>query len=180
MNNETQAVDLGTLEKLSQKFRKEYTTLVDRCQKLNDELEATKRRKLEGIKNAAARANEAKSELEQAVACAPHLFQKPKTMVIAGIRIGVKKEKGRIIVADPQSTIKLIRKHLPDLFDQLVSTRETPLKSGLQQLTGAELKKIGVELEADTDAVVVRSTDSDVDKIVNALLDEAEQWEKAA
>lgn len=180
MTEETQFVDLGTLEKLCQKFRAEYSNLVERCQALNDEIEAAKRRKLQGIKNAVAKASDAKSELEQAVLAAPHLFQKPKMLVIAGIKIGLRKQAGRVVIDDPQNTIKLIRKHNSDQFDQLVSTRETPLKSGLQQLSGAELKKIGVQLEADTDAVVVKSTDNDVDKIVSALLDEAEQWEQAA
>lgn len=180
MIDKTQTVDLGLLEKLCQKFRKEYDVLAQRCGDLQDEIEAIKRRRLQGIKNAVAKAAEARSELEQAVEMGPHLFVKPKTMVIAGIRVGFTKQKGRLVFDDPAKVVQLIRKHLPEQFDNLVSVKETPLKGGLQQLSGVELKKIGVQIEADVDQVVVKSTDTDVDKLVSALLTEAEDLERKA
>lgn len=180
MIDKTQSIDLGTIEKLCQTYRKEYDILAERCQALNEEIEALKRRRLQGIKNALTRASDARSDLEQAVSMAPHLFTKPKTMVIAGIRIGYTKQKGRLVFDDPAKVVQLIRKHLADQFDNLVSVRETPLKGALQQLSGIELKKIGVQIEADVDRVVVKSTDTEVDKLVNALLAEAEQYQEAA
>jgi len=180
MIDQTQSVDLALIEKLCRKYRAKYDVLAERCQTLNEEVEALKRRRLQGIKNAVAKAGDARSELEQAVALAPHLFEKPKTMVIAGIRVGYTKQKGRIVFDDPAQVVKLIRKHLPDQFENLVSVKETPLKGGLQQLSGAELKRIGVQIEADVDQVVVKSTDTEVDKLVNALISEAENYQEAA
>jgi len=180
MIDKTQSVDLGTIEKLCRKFRDEYNALAERCQTMNEEIEAVKRRRLQGIKSAVARANDARSELEQAIELAPHLFEKPKTMVIAGIRVGFTKQKGRLVFDDGGKVVALIRKHLPEQFDNLVSVKETPLKGGLQQLSGAELKKIGVQIEADVDQVVVKSTDTEVDKLVNALISEAEKYQEAA
>lgn len=180
MNDKTQTVDLGMIEKLCQRFRKEYDVLAQRCGDLQDEIEAIKRRRLQGIKNAVAKAAEARSSLEQAVEAGPHLFEKPKTLVIAGIRVGFVKQKGRLVFEDPGQVVKLIRKHFPEQFENLVSVRETPLKGGLAQLSGAELKKIGVQIEADVDHVVVKSTDSDVDKLVTALISEAEELERKA
>jgi len=178
--DKTQTIDLGTIEKLCRNYREHYDVLAERCQAMNEEIEAVKRRRLQGIKNAVAKTNDARSELEQAVELAPHLFERPRTMVIAGIRVGYTKQKGRIVFDDPGKVVALIRKHLPDQFDNLVSVKETPLKGGLQQLSGVELKKIGVQIEADIDQVVVKSTDTEVDKLVNALISEAEKYQEAA
>ncbi len=180
MIDKTQSVDLGLIEKLCQKYRREYDALAERCQAMNEEIEAVKRRRLQGIKNAVAKANDARSELQQAITLRPDLFEKPRTMIIAGIRIGYTKQKGRMVFDDPARVVALIRKHLPEAFDQLVSTKETPLKGALAQLSGAELKKIGVQIEADVDEVVVKSTDTEVDKLVSALISEAEQFQEAA
>lgn len=180
MIDKTQSIDLGTIEKLCRNYREVYDVLAERCQAMNEEIEAVKRRRLQGIKNAVAKAADARSELEQAVELAPHLFTKPKTLVIAGIRVGYSKQKGRLVFDDPGKVVQLIRKHLADQFDNLVSVKETPLKGGLSQLSGAELKKIGVQIEADIDQVVVKSTDTEVDKLVSKLLAEAEDLERKA
>jgi arsenate reductase-like glutaredoxin family protein len=180
MIDQTQSVDLAMIETLCRRYRAEYDTLAQRCQAMNNEMETVKRRRLKGIKNAVSKANDARSQLEQAIALAPHLFERPRTMVIAGIRVGYTKQKGKIVFDDPAKVVALIRKHLGDQFDTLVSTKETPLKTGLQQLSGVELKKIGVQIEADVDQVVVKSTDTEVDNLVNALISEAEQFQEAA
>jgi arsenate reductase-like glutaredoxin family protein len=180
MNDATKTVDLGTIEKRAQSYRKEYDNLADLCQAMNEEIEAIKRKRLRAIKNSVNRTNDARSELEQAITQRPDLFERPKTMVIAGIRVGYTKQKGKLVFQDPAKVVALIRKHLPEQFDNLVSVKETPLKGGLSQLSGAELKKIGVQIEADVDQVVVKSTDTEVDKLVNALIAEAENYQEAA
>jgi hypothetical protein len=180
MIDQTQSIQLSDIERLCREYRKHYDELAERCRVMNEEIEAVKRRRLQGIKNAVHRANDARSELEQAISVAPHLFEKPKSLVIAGIRVGYAKQKGRLVFDDAGKVVALIRKHLPEQFDNLVSTKETPLKGGLQQLSGAELKRIGVQIEADVDQVIVKSTDTEVDKLVNALIAEAENYKEAA
>lgn len=171
---------LGDIERLCRAYADEYDHLASKVQVLQDEIEAAKRKRLHGIKNAVAKAAAAKSALEAAVARAPHLFEKPKTLVICGVRVGYKKQPGRLAFDDPARVVALIRKHCPDQFETLVSVRETPLKGGLAQLSAAELKRLGVQLEADSEAVVVQSTADQVDKLVAALLSEADELEKTA
>ena len=63
-----------------------------------------------------------------------------------------------------------IKKHLPEQADVLIRTKEAPVKEALAQLTAAELKKIGVTIEDAGDTVVIKPVDSEVDKLVDALL----------
>jgi hypothetical protein len=179
MNENTQPT-LGDIEQLCRRYADEHGKLADKVGELQAEMESAKRKRLHAIKAAVARAADARSELETAIARAPHLFEKPKTLTIAGVRVGYRKQKGRIEFDDPARVVSLVRKHFGNRFDDLVSTRETPLKSALAQLSGAELKRLGVQVEADSEEVIVQSTADNIDRLVSALLAEAEDLDQAA
>ena len=156
--------------------------LEDRVQRLNDEIEAAKKRLLPGIKKAVEDAAERKSALSAAIQDGASLFARPRTIVMHGVKIGLEKGKGKIEIEDAGQVIRLIKKHFPEQADVLIKTREKPVKSALQQLTVAELKKLGITVEETGDQVVIKGTDSDVDKLVKALLkeDENEEVKEAA
>jgi len=137
---------------------------------LNHELEAVKRKRLARLRAAVAEATQTGDTLLALVAEAPDLFKRPKSQTLHGIKCGFKKEKGRIEFADPGQVIKLIRKHFPELAETLIVTTERPSKEAMNNLQTDQLKKIGVTVTADSDVAFIGSTDSDVDKIVNALL----------
>ena len=59
-----------------------------------------------------------------------------------------------------------------DQVDTLIKTEESPVKSALLNLSTADLKKIGCTVTDTGDKVLVKSTDSDIDKFVDALLEE--------
>lgn len=103
------------------------------------------------------------------------LFDKPRTRVFSDIKVGLQKQKGSTDFEDEEKTIALIEKHLPDRLDELAPATRRVSKSALAHLTAAELKKIGVEITADTDAVLIKPQDSDVEKAVAALLAESTQ-----
>jgi hypothetical protein len=84
------------------------------------------------------------------------------------------KAKGKITWADDDQVVKLIKKHLPDQADILIKTTEKPIRDTLQGLTAAELKRIGVTVDETGDVVVIKSTDSEIDKFVEALLKDEE------
>lgn len=137
---------------------------------LQDGIDALKRSHMARIKAAVNKAADTSDELLQLINESPELFTKPKSVTFHGIKLGYMKEKGRIEFDDPEQVIKLIRKHLPELAETLIITAEKPAKDGLNQLTAADLKKIGVTITSDTDVVFIRPADSDVDKMVNALI----------
>ena len=62
----------------------------------------------------------------------------------------------------------------------MIRTVEEPVKDALAQLPAADLRKLGVQVEEAGDHVYIKAADSDVDKLVAAILkegavDEAEE-----
>ena len=83
------------------------------------------------------------------------------------------KGKGKICIDDPAMAIKLIRKHFPEQADVLIKTEEKPVAKAIGQLTVPELKRIGGTVEEAGDQVVIKPTDSEVDKLISALIADA-------
>lgn len=141
-------------------------------QVLNEALEALKREHLPGIKRAISNAMLIETELRLLVEGSPHLFLRPRTVVLHGVRVGFAKGKGRIEYEDADKVVALIDKKLPELADELVRTERKPLKSALERLTVQQLRAIGCTVEEAGDRVVVRAEDTDIDRLVTALLAE--------
>jgi hypothetical protein len=108
--------------------------------------------------------------LYAAVEASPGLFTKPKTQVLFGIKVGFAKQPGKISWADVNQVVKLIKKHLPDQADVLIKTTEKPVKAALNGLPGTDLKRIGVTVTDAGDRAIVTPVDTDLDKLVAALL----------
>lgn len=147
--------------------------LADAVRELNDATEALKRKHLPVIKRRVASAAEAHAELKAAIECAPHLFEKPRSVVIEGIKVGWQKGKGVLSWTSDEQVVKLIKKHFKDEFDALVKTTETPVKAALAQKSVADLKLIAVSVTDTGDEVLIKPADSHVDKLVSALLKDA-------
>lgn len=175
-------MNLGDIEKLTKAFSEARQQLADRVRSLEDELQAIKRRRMPGIKNAVNAVMAQQSGLKAAVEGSTALFIKPKTIILHGVKVGFQKAKGKISWADDAQVVKLIKKHLPDQADVLIKTTEKPLKDALINLPAADLKKIGVTVEETGDQVIIKATDSEIDKFVDNLLkeDNAEKVEGVA
>jgi hypothetical protein len=165
-------MNLGEIEQLTKEFSEARQQLADRVRGLEDEIQTIKRRRLTGIKNTVNIVIEKQSHLKAAVEESSALFVKPRTMVLHGIKIGFQKEKGKISWTDNDQVIKLIKKHLPEQADVLIKTTEKPVKDALLNLPTADLKKIGCTVSETGDQVVIKSTDSEIDKFVDTLLKE--------
>lgn len=154
-----------------------YSEARDGLGRLVDALQAEvadlKRRYHAGILAHAQQAAAAKAELEAAVEAAPELFAKPRTRVWHGVKVGWVKGRGGLEWDDPDQVVQLILKHRPDEADLLVKTTRTPVKRALEQLPGAELKKLGCRLVESGDQVVVKPMEGDIEKLVDALLKDA-------
>lgn len=168
---------LADIEQHTRRYADARDLLAERVQALQNDIEQAKRRKLPGIKKAVAAAAEARDKLQAAIEESPELFVKPRTLVIAGIRVGYTKGAGKLTFDDPARVVALIRRHYPDQAEALIKITETPIRKALGNLSVAELKRIGVTVEETGDQVVIKPADSDVDKLVNALLADAERIE---
>lgn len=166
--------DMNTIEDSAKAYAGARVKLTECVSELTQALDNLKRSNLPRIKRHLARVAQLEAELKALIAEAPHQFIKPKTVVLHGIKLGFEKGKGSITWDDPHQVVALVKRKLPDLADVLIKTDEKPLKGGLKQLTVQQLKSIGCAVEESGDMVIVRAVDSDVDKLVTALLKGAE------
>jgi len=156
-----------------------------RVEDLHIKIEELKRAHMKGIKEAAADTASTRIVLEQMISDSRHLFQKPKSLIFSGIRVGLKKGAGAVIFDDEALVIKRIKKIFnPADHETYIKTTEKVRKKPLEELDAATLKRLGVTLEGNGEVVLIKAVDSDVDKIVNAMLKEAsgdpDEMEEAA
>ncbi len=166
---------LGELERLAKGFAEGRNELSARVRALEEEIHGVKKRHISGIKRIVALVMERQHALKAALEESRELFVKPKTKILHGIKIGFQKGKGKISWADDEQVVKLIKKYFPELEDILIKTVEKPVKDALQQLSAADLKRLGVTVEETGDQVFIKSTDSEVDKFVDTLLRDDEE-----
>jgi len=169
------------IESLTKAYYMTRKILSDRMQELQEELDQVKKRHLPGIKKAVATAASWQSRLKNAIDEVPELFTKPRTVVLYGIKVGFQKGKGEIVIEDPAHTIKLLKKAMPEeAWGNYIKITESLIKTTLAQLPASELRRLGVEVIETGDQVVIKPTDSEVDKLVEALLkDELKEVEAA-
>lgn len=140
---------------------------------MHSRMEAIKREYMRELKRAVNEAAEQHEVLRALIEAAPELFVRPRTVVFHGIKVGYQKGKGRIEWDDADRVVQLIRKHYPERAGLLIVTSERPAKEALAQLSAAELKRLGVSVVDAADEVVIRPTDSAVERMVEALLKDA-------
>ena len=140
------------------------------------EQRAAARKGLREITRCSAALTRASEDLRSGVGQALRLgmFSKPRTRVLEGVRIGVKKQPGRVEVSDEAHCISLIRKHLTDKAEQLIRTRESLDKAVLRSLDAQELELIGARTVPGEDEIIA-GTDGDVDALLAALLADAKE-----
>lgn len=172
--------DLKDIETLARAYADEYQQLAADVEALESAIRALKKKALPAIKRGAERAAVAKEKLKAAIEAAPQLFEKPRTRLFHGVKVGLQKGKGETQIPDEEKTIALIRKHLEDQAEVLIKTEETLVKKALANLAAADLKRIGVNVIEAGDQVVVKVADSDIEKLVDALFKDEEVKRAAA
>jgi hypothetical protein len=165
---------LTEIEKQTREYAETRRILAEKIRQLEAEISDLKRRALPGIRKAAHAAGERQDLLHCLIEDNPEIFVRPRTITIDGIKVGFMKQKGEITWDDTSTVVKLIHRHHPDLIETLIKVTEMPVKAALAQLPAGDLKRLGVAVENDTDAVIIKSTDSEIDKLVEALLKEDE------
>ncbi len=170
---------MAEIEERARIYANERVELIEEMKTLDAEISALKEQRLGSIRYLAEQAANSKAALDAAIDSAPTLFARPRTKVFHGIRVGFAKAKGKIKFEDAETVVRLIRKHFPKKVDELVKTVDQPVKATLSLMSAAELKRLGVTVEETGDEVVIKPTDSEIDKLVDALLTSADD-ERAA
>lgn len=184
MSSLPSASRIEEIDTLAREYATARRRLAERVESLQVELQALHRRRRDGIIDAAQLARAAQEELLAAVEAAPELFVKPKAMTLHGIKIGFQKGKGSATweIDDDKLVAKIKHIYAADEITMavLIKTTEEPSKDGLKTLDAKELARLGVKIEGVDDVPFVKSTDSEVDKLVKAILKEGQPAEEGA
>lgn len=158
------------IEKLAEKLGAVRDTLTAEWLEEQEERTEVERKHIARMRKLTADFSAAYDRLTAAVAGAPGLFAKPKSVILHGIKLGYRKGSGKIEWDDDDAVMKLIRKHCPDLVDVLIQKKEKPLKGPLGELSADILKKLGITVEDTADVPFAALADGDSQKMIKALL----------
>lgn len=162
--------EIAEIDLLARQYADAQIDLDSLTNKLKIVIDAAVRERWQELKRATTRAAERYEALYAAVCEAKSAFDQPKTRILHGIRVGYRKVKDSIQVLNDDNTCALIKKLLPDQQDVLISTTERPVMSALEQLEDDQLKRIGCRRVTGKDEPVAKLADTDLDKIVAALM----------
>lgn len=169
----TTQLSITQLEVLCRDYARARGVLAERVTTLRAEVASVKRRRLPGIKTACAEAADLRDQLRIAIKFTPELFVKPRTFTLHGIKVGYQKGKGKLVWDDEEKVVKRILAMVPELDDDLfIETVQKPRKEALLTLDAATLKRLGCRIEGTDDQILVKSADSEVDKLVAQILEE--------
>ena len=146
-----------------------------------EEIQEIKNGYLKRIRNLTAYFKAAHALVIKAVAAAPELFEKPRSVILHGIKAGFQKGKGSIDWDDDDKLVARIEKLFTAAEAEiLIKTTKKPIVSAIADLDGAELKKLGVTVEGTGDVAFAKLADSDTAKMIKALLKDAPEEEVEA
>ncbi len=170
---------LQELDLITRNFAKARTILAERKAAHDADAKKVAQKHGRGIRNAALVCAEHHKQLETIIDNNPGLFVKPRTMTLHGIKLGLKKGKGKVSWLPDAKVCELVRKHLPDQADQLIQTTESPIKGALIKLDAKTLQKLGYSVSDTDDQVIIKATADDLDKFIEAILKAANEEEAA-
>lgn len=166
---ETMATTLAEIDALAERYAAAFFTAGDVAEAMEQDVAAVRAKHGPTLRRLVADAAALQAQLEAAVAAHPELFVKPKTRIVARIKFGLRKLKGKVDLPDEARTIERIREQLPrQQALLLIRTREEVDRNALADLTVADLKRIGASVVDDTDAAFAKPVVPDVAKLIAA------------
>lgn len=173
--------DMTTIEQQTHAYAEARATLKGRVQALQMQIDRLRNEHINGIRAAVRQCADTHGSLKASLDEAAHLFEKPKTRTFAGVKVGFVKQRGKVEIADEEKTVKRIRALLPEeQAELLIRVRESVHKPAVYDLTAGDLKRLGIAITDDEEVLVIKPVDTEVDKLVDALLAGIEDEEKAA
>lgn len=161
---------ITAIDLLARQYADAQTDLDARTNELRHEIERATRDAWPDLRRSTTRAAERYDALLAAVGDAKEAFDKPKTRILHGIRVGYRKAQDTVQVLNPDNTCALIKRLLPEQQDVLIATTEQPVMDGLAQLEDGQLKLIGCKRVPGSDAPFVKLAETELDKVVAALM----------
>lgn len=165
------------IDHLAQEYAAAREALAGTKLALEEGIAVVKRKYIGRIRALVETGRAAHATLAQAIAASPELFQKPRTVTMHGIRLGIMKSRGEISWDDEAAVIRRIRAQLPtDQAELLIRVKESVAKAAVYDLAASDLKRLGIRIEGAGDVVTIKDATGDLDKWLDALLsDELEE-----
>lgn len=170
MNARTPAPQITEIDQLARQYADAQMALDSLTNDLRAKIDHVVRAHWPDLRRHTTRAAERYEALYAAVSDAREVFEKPKTKILHGVRVGYRKAQDTIEVLNADNTVALIEKLLPDQRDVLISTAKKPVMAGLVQLEDAQLKLIGCKRVPGTDEPIAAMAETELDKVVQALM----------
>ncbi len=161
---------LSDIEALALAYRERRNVLLGTLSQLDADIAALKRKHLKGLTRCVKLAAETEAALRAAIERAPELFERPKTVVFHGIKVGYRKGPGALDWEDDGDLVRKIEKYFGEEAEAYLIVKKKPSAEALEDLDAATLKRLGVEVGDDKDEVVVKPVETDVERLVKALL----------
>ncbi|MCU7906503.1 MAG: hypothetical protein KZQ76_11820 [Candidatus Thiodiazotropha sp. (ex Epidulcina cf. delphinae)] len=168
--------NLKNIEEKAKNHAKAREILNERLVTLEDEKRRMIRKHLKGLRAAAATVARTHNELHTEIDASHDDFQKPRTRVYEGLQVGLRKSNGSVKF-NLKQTITAIRRYLPDQESALIKIEEKVVSKAVGTLSADILKKIGVTVIPGSDQVVIKPTDSEINKLIDAWLSDLSEYE---
>lgn len=163
---------LVEIEDLAKGYADRRTLLGDRITALDRDLAMVKRKHMKELKRHVALTAEIALDLHNAIDGSRDLFMKPKTQILHGIKVGLRKGVGGLDWEDDADVVAKIEKYFKDAdeAERYLIIKKKPSADALEDLDAGTLKKFGIVVMDTGEQVVVKAVESDVEKLVKALL----------
>ncbi len=168
------------IEKLASKMAMARDSLTGTYLDEQEEIQEIKNAYLKRIRKLTADFKAAHALVVKAVEASPELFVRPRSVILHGIKAGFQKGKGAIGWDDNDKLVARIER----LFtaaeaEALIKTTKKPIAAAISDLSVDELKQLGVTVEGTGDTAFAKLADSDIAKMIKALLTDAPEEETA-
>ncbi len=163
-------MDITDIQQLTKEYSIPYNQLQEYLSQMREDIESVRKKYLGLIKTTSVEIAEKVDILQNAILSNSHLFEKPRTQVFSGMKVGLQLKKESYKVPDEERTIKLIEKHFEDEKEFFIDTKKSVKKSALKELSDDELEKIKVIKSEPEDQVVIKSADDIVNKMIDAII----------
>lgn len=178
MNEENDSLRLDKIEDQAREYAAANAATLRLADDLKAAIAAICAKQVGKIKTAAQAAAVERETLMSLLADAADLFASPRrSLTVDGVRVGWKKERGKVVITDEAAVVQRIRERLPeDQAELLIRRTERVHKPGVYDLSAGDLKRLGIQIEADADAPFIKDIEVPIDKLIAGLMDEyAEQ-----
>lgn len=110
------------------------------------------------------------AQLTELLVRSPHLFVRPRSLAVDGVKAGYRKAEDTLDWDDAEVVAKRILALLPQQYDLLVRTEVSLVVDALGALSPDDLQKIGVRTITGADAHYITVGDNDAEKLTKLVI----------